>query len=154
MKIPSTGVRIPNCEELQRDFFINGFSKVREKSKISNCSVGSKNRYAVAHGHYLKYIFMDLAWFGSLLMIFCLNVFQQNCQPFSYWIYCREYQRILAEKHFDRKSPVNTQTMQDPWICILDNVHAQLHTIFRANGAIWEFWFFANFRKSIYKEIP
>ena len=90
--------------------------KVHEKSNFSNCSVGSKNRYTVAHGHYLKYIFMDLAWFGSLLMIFCLNVFQQNCQAFSYWIYCREYQRILAEKHLARKSSVNFQIMQDTWI--------------------------------------
>ena len=42
----------------------------------------------------------------------------------------REMVDIFAEKHFDWKSPVNFQIMQDPRLRILDNVHVQLHTDF------------------------
>ena len=42
----------------------------------------------------------------------------------------REQVEILGEKHFGGKWPVNFEIMQDTWICILDNVYAQLHTDF------------------------
>ena len=37
---------------------------------------------------------------------------------------------MLGENHSDGKWPVNFEIMQDPWLCILDNVYAQLPTDF------------------------
>ena len=111
-------------------FCINGFSEVREKSKFPDCSVGSKNQYGVAHGHYLKYVDVDIAWFGSLLVIFYQNIFQLKSFENLYRTRNKEMVDIFAEKHFEWKSPVNFQIMQDPRLRILDNVHVQLHTDF------------------------
>ena len=111
-------------------FCINGFSEVREKSKFPDCSVGSKNQYGVAHGHYLKYVDVDIAWFGSLLVIFYQIVFQLKSFENLYTKFNRKMIDILGEKHYGGKWPVNFEIMQDTWICILDNVYAQPHTDF------------------------